>query len=192
MNREWRHASCYSRLATRDLPLACRQAGAALVIGLILMTLLSLLALTAMGTSLLEERMAANARDRIRALQAAEAALRLCEQAVRAADQDDFTVGGTGGLYANPDPTRWQAGWSGWSAGGMAVDGLPLVAQPPRCIAERLAHTLPFDGSSESLALGQAQDVLNAYRHYRITAVGWGQNPSTVVLLQSHARWLQD
>ncbi|MGQ9685300.1 MAG: pilus assembly PilX family protein, partial [Thiobacillaceae bacterium] len=52
------------------------QNGAALIIGLIMMALLSLLGLAALNTSLLEERMAANARDRMRALQAAEAALR--------------------------------------------------------------------------------------------------------------------
>jgi type IV pilus assembly protein PilX len=168
-----------------------------LVIGLILMTLLSLLALTAMGTSLLEERMAANARDRIRALQAAEAALRLCEQAARTAAQSEFTAsGGTGGLYDALDPNRWQANWAGWSTAAPAVRlhaGLPLVDQPPRCIAERLGYEInETPGAAESLRQGQAVETERTYRHYRITALGWGQSPRTVVLLQSHARWLQD
>jgi Tfp pilus assembly protein PilX len=71
--------------------------------------------------------------------------------------------------------------------------GLPLVDQPPRCIAERLGYEInETPGAAESLRQGQAVETERTYRHYRITALGWGQSPRTVVLLQSHARWLQD
>ena len=56
-----------------------RQNGAALVTGLIFLVILTLLGVTAMQTSIMEERMAGNARDRNIAFQAAEAALRNAE-----------------------------------------------------------------------------------------------------------------
>src|SRR3989339_13461 len=56
-----------------------RQSGAALVIGLIILVLVTLLGVTAMRTTSLEERMAGQSRDSGLAFQAAEAALRQAE-----------------------------------------------------------------------------------------------------------------
>lgn len=61
-----------------------RQQGAALIVTVLLMMVISLLALTAMTRNNLDERMAFNQRDRQVALQAAEAALREGEDAVLA------------------------------------------------------------------------------------------------------------
>ncbi len=170
------------------------QRGAALVMGMIFLTLLSLLGLTALGTSLLEERMAANARDRIRAFQAAEAALRRCEAAVPSATFGP--TGGSGGMYDDVDPARWNQDWSGWGAGGTSVlsyTGLSLVAAQPRCIAERLAATInETPGAAESLRVGLPVETERTYRHYRITARGTGISDRTVVMLQSHLRVLED
>ena len=59
------------------------QRGAALIVGLIFLVILTLLGVTAMQSSTLEERMAGNARDRNLAFQAAEAALRDAERDIR-------------------------------------------------------------------------------------------------------------
>ena len=53
-----------------------RQTGAALITGLIFMVVLTLVAMAGMRTTLMEQRMATNARNRDMAFQAAEAALR--------------------------------------------------------------------------------------------------------------------
>lgn len=59
------------------------QGGAALITSLIFITVLTILGLSALGTALLEARMAGNARDRGLAWQAAEAALRDAELYIR-------------------------------------------------------------------------------------------------------------
>ncbi len=58
-------------------PLQSKQGGAALVTSLVLLTILTLLALTSMNTNTLEEKMAANSQEVNRAFQTAETGLAL-------------------------------------------------------------------------------------------------------------------
>jgi type IV pilus assembly protein PilX len=165
------------------------QRGATLVVGMILMVLLTLLGLTALGTSLLEERMAANARDRIRAFQAAEAALRFCEAAITPASTFSNT-GGSGGMYTPSVPPRWETvNWSSDAAVLSYAGGIPLVDSQPRCIAEQLDAEINLTpGAAESLRIGLPVETERTYRHYRVTARGVGVSDRTVVMLQSHLR----
>ena len=165
------------------------QRGATLVVGMILMVLLTLLGLTALGTSVLEERMAANARDRIRAFQAAEAALRFCEAAITPASVFSAT-GGSGGMYTPSVPPRWETvDWGSDAAVLSYAGGIPLVDSQPRCIAERLAAEInETPGVAESRRVGLPVETERTYRHYRITARGVGASDRTVVMLQSHLR----
>lgn len=146
--------------------------------GMIVMVLLTLLGLTAMGTSLLEERMAANARDRIRALQAAEAALRFCESAVT----PTAIFNNSNGLYqpaAAGSAPRWETvDWDSAAAVRIYTGSLPLVASQPRCIAEDLGVVV-----KESLRVGVA--TAPSYGYYRVTARGLGASNRTVVMLQT-------
>lgn len=161
-----------------------RQSGAAMVMGMILLVLLTLLGLTALGTSVMEERMAANARDRIRAFQAAEAALRHCESVVTPSTL--FT--NANGLYqpaAPGNPPRWEVAdvWTGNNSIERPCAGatcLALLADQPRCIAEEL-DTVVQQGSLQVGKPGSSP----TYRFYRITARGVGTSDSTVVLVQS-------
>ncbi len=73
------------------------QRGAALVTALILLTVLTLLALTSMSTTSLEEKMAANTQEVNRAFQAAESGLRL-------AFSDDSAFNTTNALDDNGTP----------------------------------------------------------------------------------------
>lgn len=66
-------------LSGQGSSLACRQRGVTLIVALIFMAMLALLGATAAQNSVLEERMAANTRDRDLAFQAAEAALKDAE-----------------------------------------------------------------------------------------------------------------
>jgi type IV pilus assembly protein PilX len=146
--------------------------------GMILLALLTLLGLTALGTSLMEERMAANARDRIRAFQAAEAALRFCESAITPA----ALFNNANGLYqpatAGSAP-RWETvNWNSDSAVLSYPGGIPLVHSQPRCIAEDLGVVV-----KESLRMGVPAGP--AYGYYRITARGLGASDRTVVVLQT-------
>ena len=96
-----------------------RERGVILIIALVFMTVMALLVLAGMRTGLLQERMAANARNRQVALQAAEAMLRDAEVnlvKLRVAPFDPFTptsfvANCTSGFCARPEPTatpRWQ------------------------------------------------------------------------------------
>ncbi len=157
-----------------------RQSGAALVMGMIIMVLLTLLGLTAMGTSLLEERMAANARDRIRAFQAAEAALRFCESAVT----PTTVFNNSNGLYqpaAAGTAPRWETvDWKSDSAVQKYPGTLPLIedVNNPRCIAEDLGVVV-----KEGLRMGVPTGP--SYGYYRVTARGLGATDRTVVMLQT-------
>lgn len=171
------------------------QSGAALVMGMIVLVLLTLLGLTALGTSLLEERMAANARDRIRAFQAAEAALRFCESAVTPTAVFD----NSNGLYqpaAGGAAPRWETvDWKSDTAVKKYPGTLPLidVVNNPRCIAERLDTVITEQpGAAESRRAGLPVETERIYRHYRVTARGVGVSERTVVMLQSHLRRLDD
>src|SRR5258708_24322801 len=70
--------------------------GIALIVGLVILAVLSLIGIAAFSITTQEERMAGNSRDRMRAFEAAEAALRDCEAFV-AGGTAPFD--GTGGTY---------------------------------------------------------------------------------------------
>ena len=87
-----------------------RQNGSVLVISLIILVAMTLIGITAMRTSVLEEKMAGNLRDKELAFQAAEAALRAAEQNI----QDSvistvaFDTDGSDGLYDKSDVRIWE------------------------------------------------------------------------------------
>ncbi len=141
---------------------AVRQRGAALVMGMLILALITLLGMTSLGTSVMEQRMAANARDRIRAFQAAEAALRACEGRV-----SSFR-------HATAIPLQ--------SAEDLGID-IPLLAEGPQCAIERVQAVT---GGSQSLET--AAHETDSYQIYRLTAEGWGINDNTRVRLDAHVR----
>src|SRR3569623_1048688 len=61
-----------------------RQAGAVLIVSLLMLLIMTLLGITAMNSTTLEEKMAGNMRDRNTAMQASEAALKAAEAALSA------------------------------------------------------------------------------------------------------------
>lgn len=163
-----------------------RQTGAALVTGLIFMVIMTILVIAALRSATLEERMAANARNRQVALQAAEAALRDAEDFLLAGAPFDpftpasFTAACANGLCnkaaAGTDP-RWKT--VDWGAVGIqsdtAIDG---VSQQPRYIIE-IANVPVFGGAG-----GICPKIL-----YRVTARGVGAD-SAEVFVQTMYRQL--
>lgn len=174
-----------------------QQRGISLVIVMIFLVILSVLGISAMQSSTLGSRIARNEADRSLAFQAAEAALRDGELDVKnlKADNsacvpaalgcriesinrgDGFGAACTLGLcdsraFATP---VWEAA-SRWTTAGTSVAygtytaavALPVVGQQPRYILEYFP-------------LGDS--VI-----YRITAVGFGANTSTQVMLQSSVK----
>lgn len=162
------------------------QHGTALIISLIILLLMTLLGVTGMQTTLVQERIAGNTRDRNLAFEAAEAALRQGESYLA----NNAVVGpfnNANGLYQ--PGTAAEPVWQGenfWDTAShyVQVDGFSaagtVLAQSPGYIIEELAPA-PADPTG-SLA---ADEPLPTMRFYRITARGWGGSNTAIVQLQT-------
>lgn len=154
-----------------------KQGGAVLAVGLVFLVLLTLLGVTAMQVTGMEERMAGNLRDRNLAFQAAEFALREGEESVRNQDNwiDDGACRPFCGLEdAGPDLNSYA--WDGTSDFAVA-DPIHGVAQQPRYFIEYLG--LRKCTEKYRCDDGGPKEV------FRITVRATGRNPNTVVLMQT-------
>jgi type IV pilus assembly protein PilX len=172
------------------------QRGVVLVIGLIILVVMTILGITAMQTTLVEEKMAGNLRDKDVAFRAAEAGLQegltyLNRQAeppeVNAAgtqnvwpgctlNDGDTCVGkGSVGVLETAGQAVDYDDATSWGA-GVASDPLAGVAAQPRIAIEH-QYVPPLD--VEAAALGRG------VHFYTVSALGYGASPTTKVLLQA-------
>lgn len=185
-----------------------RQSGVALAIALILLVVMTLLGLSGVRTVGLEEKMASNTYDRSLAFQAAEAALRVGEEAAQAqaiagnagfpayVDADNTCPAAaintcTGGLCARPDKdceARWTAAAFNWTTktNSAAVLNLgPLAGGVPRYFVEYLGNNYPNDPDDpNSCGAGPGTPGCTAMR-YRVTAISNAGAGRAGVMLQS-------
>lgn len=167
-----------------------QQRGVALFLALVVLLIITILGVSALQTTTLGERMAANARDRDMAFQAAEAALLDAERYLQNATLNPF--GNAGGLYLLNNASRpdWVADSTDAGSGfltysvdrpgaGDQAPALPGVTQQPRFFIERYPEVPQPDGSLEA---GTALELLE---FYRVTAIGFGARPETTVLLRT-------
>jgi type IV pilus assembly protein PilX len=177
-------------------PTSSSSAGFSLVTVLMLIIVLGFLAMGAMNSSIVQERMAGNAGDRNVAFQAAEAALKDGEAAVlklTSADNPALDCSSGKGFClppatvgAKPDSRPvWQivdlSSSAATRAYGSAASApvLPEVAAAPRYVIEQLDALPPEPGDS---AEATAEPVARAYR---VTARAVGTQANTSVVLQS-------
>jgi type IV pilus assembly protein PilX len=166
-----------------------KQRGAALIVSLVILLLMTLIGIFAMRSSVMEEKMATNQRDRELARQAAEIALRDAENALASLTSEPVaTANGSDNdirTYNAPDPDTsnanpwWMerdAAW--WTANGVAATLPANVGAAPRYIIEQLE----FDTDSELEGTGEQS---NGKFYYRITARGTGGSALARVLLQT-------
>lgn len=170
------------------------QQGAALVVALIFVVVFTLLGLSVVGTTGVEEKMARNFRDSDLALAAAEAALRDAEIRITGyytapatpVDPFDFDSTCANGLcnlnvtqpaYSSYDMTSDATSIKLGTLTGAGTAQTPEVkgvSKQPRYLVETVAARP--DGES---ATGAAPTI-----YYRISALGYGRSDSTQVLLQ--------
>ena len=177
-----------------------RERGAALVIGLIIMVLLTLLGLTTMRTSSLEIRMAGHSADRNMAMQSAEAALRAAELYLSGAVIGPFSTNNTActnglclphltdtGTCHAPCKPWWElsATWSNGSGNYRVYPGTMNdmhVNQLPRYIIENTSGSVSCDNRTGNCQWNakmagksvKAGGVISDTGMYRITARGVG------------------
>lgn len=155
------------------------QTGAALAISLIMLLLLTIIGVTAMQSTTLQERMAGNARELNDAFQIAEAGLIDGERYLNQVTIGPFSsTANTDGLYEAksillPTDQEWWDITATWTAAGSDAGTLTGA----RYIVEQLP-ALATGGSLEAGTPGVLQ-------YYRITAQGTGPANTAVVMLQS-------
>jgi len=167
------------------------QQGSALLVSLIILVVMTLLGLSGMRTSVMEEKMAGNMRDSELAFQAAEAALRDAEKHI----QDNvistaaFDADGTDGLYNNDDSRIWESvDWT--DASSLEYTGFDSsttgvnVSTAPRYVIQHLASV---GSASDKLNLGNAGQGTGAgtVEAFTVTARGTGGSDTAVVYLQT-------
>jgi type IV pilus assembly protein PilX len=161
-----------------------RQRGVALVVALVMLLLMTILGVTALRTTTLQERMAGNVRDSNLALQAAEAGLRGGEQLLEGTIPV-FT--GTGGLLDTAQAGAGQATfWStyNWSGNSRTVTGVAGVQADPRYVIEQLP-AVPGSGGGSLVETGGG---VSDSGFFRITARAVGGSAEAVAILQTTYR----
>lgn len=162
--------------------------GAALIAGLLILVVLSILGVTTMQSSLLQERMAGNMEQRDVAFQRAEAALREAEAWIgtQVAGASLPAFNNNNGLYQAPSggaSPHWQT--VDWTAepgnyreygGGELDNSYPL----PRYIIEFVA--IISNPDSQSLAV---DDTPDNFGMYRISSRAVSPNNRAEVILQT-------
>ncbi|MEE9338933.1 MAG: PilX N-terminal domain-containing pilus assembly protein [Methylococcaceae bacterium] len=150
-----------------------KQSGVVLVVSLIVLLLLTLIGVSGMQTTALEEKMASNSRDQNIAFQAAEAALRAGEIFIEDAvssDRTNFTTSpsNANGLHLKTENLDYKATTTwGNDESVEYADTIPLVAAKPRYYIEYINDIAP-----------------NSY--FRVTARGTGRQSTSHVYLRSY------
>jgi type IV pilus assembly protein PilX len=169
-------------MSTTTLKMPTNERGAALIVALMMLLVMTVLGVSAARSTNLQERMAGNLRDSNLAFQSAERALREGETLLRGATLPPFT--GANGLLTMQDGAGQASFWADdawWVANGRAADGMAHVARDPLFVIEELP-ALPEGGGSERF--GALPDV----GFYRITAQAQGGTADAVTILQSTYR----
>lgn len=192
-----------------------KQSGAALIVGLIMLLLLTLVGVAGMRDTLLQQKMVSSSKDREVALQAAESALRFASNELTTPTQLNIT--NSNGIYDLNVPSSEalflrngteSAFWNSWNWSnaveyGLTLDGV-ASQNPPKYVIEKL----PLDGYGTSEGgtggSGAAGGIVSAADPigepdvvtgagfdgtvYRVTVRAVGSTPDAVVLLQGTVR----
>ncbi len=181
-----------SRLMRSHALQTSRQSGFALIVGLVVLVLLTLIMLTALKMASLEERMAGNLRNQNIAFQAAESALREAEGIIRSSVEEvSIDWDGDGTEEANPfNPLRLSGGpFQNTSAPlcvhGLCGDSLPLQSAAIRTLSNAEVRSaglgiagLPREPQYvvELMTIEPSSDARRLYATFRITARAWGED----------------
>ena len=170
-----------------------KQCGAVLVVGLLMLTVMTLLAVSSMQSSSLQSLMANNLKDEMTAFEAAESAIRAAEEFL---DNGSLNLGAfdgdkSDGLFANLYDEVWkEIDWTNESVevGSVVVDSAQKggVKTKPRYVIQYIGpvvseedRKLNIDNSYE---VGATEALVQMFK---ITARGTGGSDNTQVVLES-------
>ncbi|MDP5240137.1 PilX N-terminal domain-containing pilus assembly protein [Uliginosibacterium sp. 31-16] len=158
-----------------------KERGAALLVGLIVLLLLTMLGITAMRTSTLEERMAGNMRDSNIAFQSAEGALREAFKTDLAGKAYDGSATGynqqittfTDGSGNNISEFKFWSESFDWTTAALTATKANGVTSAPKYVVETIPATTGVWKAGE-----------RAKRAYRVTAISSGASNRSETIVQ--------
>lgn len=164
-----------------------RQQGSTLIICLVFLLVLTMIGISSIQSSTLQEQMAGSARDYNSAFQAAEFSLRAGESYLQLPALDAFT-GSSGRFTICSDPASTAAGcvapsWSNKGSTGWAtLSGVGSVNSQPQYIIEKYPVVVdanaPLDADTPPVQI----------EVYRVTARGFGVSENSMAVLQTTYR----
>lgn len=172
-----------------------RQNGSVLVISLLILLVLTILGVTALDTTVMEERMSSNTRQRNLAHQAAETAIKAAETwlatntnvSIQAHIGQKFQ--GLNELY-DSSKTATSLTWDinnpySWSAANsQAVTTLSAFPSDASVVPGAPRYTIEYLGRMGDPPLNFTDPDIRPYA-FRIAAIGWGPDKTTKVVLSS-------
>lgn len=189
-----------------------RQQGAALLVSLVILLVLTVLALSSMQGTTLQERMVSSQRDAQIALEGAEFALQAAEAELAGPTLPTFE--NSDGLYQEDDdlptqlqtlrgildPASWQAPSGGGSGNGTRVAPMPreeidgtevdLLAEPPRYFIKATPGVGSASSSGFGLGVGGAGDSVQqsglSGTVYRVVAFSSGASGQAVRAIEAY------
>jgi len=194
-----------------------RQNGAVLAMALVFLLLLTIIGISAITTTTLQEKMSGNMLDRNLSFQAAEAALRDGERHVDNAitDTTAFSLTCVNGLCepalataATLNISVWDSGLVDWGSSSTtsiqfgSITGttpLPGLAAQPRYIIERLTEKLNAPGGTTGAQIvntggysgstnKETTNLSSSGRFYRVTARATGRTGAQVMLQSTYRK----
>lgn len=160
------------------------QQGATLAVSLILLLIITLIGISAMQVTQLQEKMSSNFQDKLLSFTAAESALRAGEQFILNQTSVPSTYATCPSLpcvhdrYLNLDYSAQADSW--WAANGAAYGvNLTDVATQPRYVVEYLQFV------PDSPILGSSSTKSTGVYYYQISAKGTGATDSAGSILQT-------
>ena len=157
-----------------------KQSGAALILGLTMIMILSVLVISSAKTTVLQQKMASNLRDKELSFQAAESAIKAGESYLKGTAQVDLAgnFSDQGGLllYENDRSLKEEADWN--NLGALQGQTLHQVVGTPVYIIEELPG-MEVQGDSLSIP----RPVTSS--HFRITSKSSGGTTTSSTIIQT-------
>ena len=166
------------------------QKGSILIVSLMILVVLTMIGVSSMSTTSLQERMAGNFRDRQIAFQAAELALAYAEDYARNSINSASIFNDTNGLYStysgpnnlNAYDTTW---WTGTNSQVLPT-AIDQVRTQPRYIIEYRGDIGATEGTSINVGGYGVSAGGGLIANFRVTVRATGLSDNTKIILQSN------
>jgi type IV pilus assembly protein PilX len=165
-----------------------KQSGSVLLISLVILLILTIVGVSAMRNTAMEEKMAGNMRDKGLSFQAAEATLRAAEKYIEAnvISTQPFDTDGSDGLYDKTDMKVWKT--LSWDANDSIeysdFDSTYQISESPRFIIQHIA-SIATDANTLNLGNYGQNTGAGTIEMFLITARATGGSGNAPVFLQT-------